>query len=164
MPHARAAVPEMIVRKGKITMRLIDSTIRLCAPSLGVGRRWLREQLMQLGVKIHLSEGCLQDFAADADSASVRRVSAALEGQSYLSCLREELATRAEFIRRWTSSDERIDADDERFKILVRIARNYALPRPWKVSEPVATPCASRIPSYWKWASRTSAMQALPQA
>jgi hypothetical protein len=150
--------------EGETTMRLIDSTIRLCAPSLGVGRRWLREQLAELGVKIILSEGCLHDLVNDADATSCRRVSAAVEGQSYLSCLREELAERAEFIWRWTASDERIEGDDDRLTVLVRIARKYALPRPWKLSEPVATACASQKPTYWKWASGTASMQALTQA
>ena len=145
-------------------MRLIDSTIRLCAPRLGVGRRWLKEQLAELGVKIHLSEGCLEELVEDADAASCRRMSAALEGESYLSCLRDELAARAEFIRHWTASDERIDGDDDRLTILVRIARNYALPRPWKVPEAVATAHTSRNPSYWKWASRAVSMEILPQA
>jgi hypothetical protein len=159
--HA-AEVPAKICPEGETTMRLIDSTIRRCAPRLGVGRRWLREQLAELGVRIHLSEGCLQDLVSDADAASCRRVSAAAEGQGYLSCLREELLTRAEFICRWTSSDERINGDDDRLTTLVRIARNYALPRPWKVPEPVAT-AANRKPSNWKWASGTVGMQAIPQ-
>jgi len=144
-------------------MRLIDSTVRLCAPSLGVGRRWLREQLAELGVKIHVTEGCLQDLVSDADAASWRRVSDALEGQGYLSCLREELASRAQFICRWTSSDERMSGDDDRLTTLVRIARNYALPRPWKVPEPAAT-AVSRKPSNWKWAPHAVGMQALTQS
>jgi hypothetical protein len=145
-------------------MRFIDSTIRLCAPSLGVGRRWLKEKLAELGVKIHLSEGCLQDLVTDAYAATRHRLSASAEDQSYLGCLREELASRAEFIRRWTVSDERIDASDNRFATLVRIARNYALPRPWKLSDPVATTSARRQPSYWRWASRSRGLEVMPQA
>jgi hypothetical protein len=153
----------MNVRKGKTVMRLIDSTIRLCAPSLGVGRRWLREQLAELGVKIPVSEGCLQDLLNDADAATRSRLSASTERQSYLTCLREEVAARAEFIRRWTSSDERIDTNDNKAEALVRIARNYALPRPWKLTEPVATPCARQQLSYWRWASRARGIEAMPR-
>jgi hypothetical protein len=145
-------------------MRLINSTTRLCAPSLGVGRRWLREQLAELGVKVRLSEGCLHDFVNDADAATWRRLSATAERQSYLSCLREELAARAEFIRRWTDSDERMDINDNRIGALVRIARNYALPRPWKLSDPVATTRTRQQPSYWKWASRTRGIEVMPRA
>ncbi len=150
--------------EGENVMRFIDSTIRLCAPSLGVGRRWLREQLAELGVKIPVSEGCLQDLLSDADAATRRRLSAAAEKQSYLSCLREEVAGRAEFVRRWTCSDERIDTNDNKVETLVRIARNYALPRPWKLSEPVATPCVRQQPSYLKWASHARGMEAMPRA
>jgi len=148
--------------EGEITMRLIDATIRLCAP--GLGRRWLKEQLTELGVKIPLSEGCLQDLVDDADAATWRRLSAACETGGYLSCLREELAARAEFVRCWTGCDERIESGDERFAILVRIARNYALPRPWKLTEPVARACARRAPSYWKWASGSVGMALMPHA
>jgi hypothetical protein len=145
-------------------MRFIDSTMRLCAPGLGVGRRWLREQLAELGVKIPLTEGCLQDLVNDADAESWRRIAASAEPQSYLRCLREQLAARAEFIRRWTCCDERIDSGDERLGSLVRIARNYALPRPWKVTEPIAKACARQQPTYWKWASAPSGMELVPHA
>jgi hypothetical protein len=148
--------------EGEIIMRLIDATIRLCAPSLGVGRRWLKEQLAELGVKILLSEGCLQDLVDDADAATWQRLSASHERRGYLSCLREELAARAEFVRRWTCCDERIESDDERSSALVRIARNYALPRPWKLTEPVATARSARQPSYWKWPTRTAGMELAP--
>jgi hypothetical protein len=150
--------------EGETIVRLIDSTIRLCAPTLGVGRRWLKELLGELGVKIRVSEGCLQDLVNDADAATRCRLSASAERQSYLSCLREELASRAEFVRRWTFSDERIDSSDLRFETLVRIARNYALPRPWKLSDPVATTSERRQPYYWRWASRSPAAAALPRA
>ncbi|HTX23660.1 MAG TPA: hypothetical protein VMD03_03300 [Steroidobacteraceae bacterium] len=137
-------------------MRLIESTIRRCAPGLGVGRRWLKDLLAELEVRVHLCEGCLQDLANDAEAEVGRRLSIAADSQSYLRCLREELAARAEFVRRWTSSDERIDASDDTLHALVRIARNYALPRPWRLSEPVATAAVRQPPSYYRWASRTS--------
>jgi hypothetical protein len=139
-------------------MRLIDSTIRRCAPSLGVGRRWLRERLSELHVHVYLSEGCLNELAADAEAATWQRLSGA--GGRYLDCLRAEIAARAEFIHRWTTSDEPVDPDDEALGALVRIARNYALPRPWKVPEPVAAACTRRAPSYRNWASRGAAFGA----
>ncbi len=141
-------------------MRLIDATIRLCAPR----RRWLKEQLAERGVKILLSEGCLQDLVNDADAAAWRRLSASAGSCGFLTCLREELEARAEFVRCWTGCDERIESDDERRAILVRIARKYALPRPWKLSEPVARACVRRQPSYWKWASGTAGMELMPHA
>lgn len=133
-------------------MRLIDSTIRRCVPGLGVGRRWLKERLAELAVQTPLCEGCLQELLNDADAAARRRVSAA-GGLRYLDGLRQEIAARAEFIHRWTTSDERIDPHEKGIEALVRIARNYALPRPWKLREPVAAQCTRRTPSYWRWAS-----------
>jgi hypothetical protein len=88
----------------------------------------------------------------DAESAAWRRV-AGTDGLRYLDVLREEIVARAEFIHRWTGSDERIDASVDTLASLVRIARKYALPRPWKVTEPVAAQCTRRAPSYWHWAS-----------
>ena len=142
-------------KEGEVIVRLIDTAIRLCAPSLGVGRRWLKDQLAELGVRTPLSEGCLQDLVNDADAAAWRHLSASPEPRGYLSRLREELAARAEFVRCWTCCDERIDCDDERSAALVRIARGYALPRPWKLAEPVARTSERRHPSYWNWASAT---------
>ncbi|MGH8261314.1 MAG: hypothetical protein ACREUG_16660 [Steroidobacteraceae bacterium] len=140
-------------------MRIIDFTIRRCAPGFGVGRRWLKECLTELQVRIFLTEGCLQELVHDADVATWQRLASAGSGRRYLDCLREEITARAEFIHRWTASDEPMDAHDEGLGALVRIARNYALPRPWKVSEPVAAQCARRTPSYWRWASMPARLE-----
>ncbi len=134
-------------------MRLIDSTIRRCVPGVWVGRRWLKERLSELGVRIPLSEGCLNELVNDAEAATRRRLSAAGGGRRYLDILREEIVARAEFVHRWTCTDDRIDPDAADMGPLVRIARNYALPRPWKLSEPVAALSTRRAPSYWRWAS-----------
>lgn len=135
------------------TNRVIDVTLRRCVPGFGVDRRWLRERLAELDVRTHLGEGCLQELVNDADSAAWRRVAGTGCGLRYLDVLREEIIARAEFIHRWTASDDRIDPSVEGFTALVRIARKYALPRPWKVPEPVAAQCSRRTPSYWHWAS-----------
>ena len=131
----------------------IDLTLRRCVPSLGVDRRWLRERLDELDVRIPLCEGCVQELVNDADAATWRRLVGSGRGLRYLDVLREEIVARAEFIHRWTASDERIDANVEGLGTLVRIARNYALPRAWKVPEPVAAECTRRAPSYLRWAS-----------
>lgn len=136
-------------------MRIIDSTLHRCVPGLGIGRRWLRERLVELDVRIPLCEGCVQELVNDAEAATWRRLlaSAGGGGLRYLELLREEIVARAQFVQRWTASDERIDANTEGLAALVRIARNYALPRPWKLTEPVAAECTRRAPSYWRWAS-----------
>jgi hypothetical protein len=132
---------------------LIDLTLRRCVPGLGVDRRWFRERLDELDVRIPLCEGCVQELVSDAEAATWRRISAPDRGRRYLDVLREELIARAEFVHRWTGSDERIDVQHEGLEALVRIARNYALPRPWKLPEPAAAACTRRAPSYWRWAS-----------
>ncbi|HEY2591059.1 MAG TPA: hypothetical protein VGI35_05655 [Steroidobacteraceae bacterium] len=144
------------------TNRVIDVTLRRCVPGFGVDRRWLKERLAELDVRTHLSEGCLQELVNDADSAAWRRVAGTGCGLRYLDVLREEIIARAEFIHRWTGSDERIDASVNGFAELVRIARKYALPRPWKVPEPVAAQCTRRAPSYWRWASTAESESARP--
>ena len=142
------------------TNRVIDLTLRRCVPGLGVDRRWLRERLAELEVRTHLCEGCVQELVDDAESTTWRRVAGTDRGLRYLDVLREEIVSRAEFIHRWTASDERIDAGVDGFASLVRIARKYALPRPWKVPEPVAAQCTRRAPSYWHWASATESESA----
>src|SRR5580704_13226954 len=57
--------------------------------------------------------------------------------EPYASCLRREIVTRAQFIQEWTSSDKNFDEAES--GELVSIARQYALPRSWRVSEPVAS-------------------------
>jgi len=144
------------------TNRVIDLTLRRCVPSLGVDRRWLRERLVELDVRTHLCEGCLQELVHDADVATWRRLAASGPGLRYLDVLREEIVARADFVHRWTGSDERIDSSAEGLATLVRIARKYALPRPWKVPEPVAAQCTRRAPSYWRWASTAESESARP--
>lgn len=139
---------------GRRAQAIIDLTLRRCLPGLGVGRRWLKERLAELEVRIPLCEGCLHELVNDADGATWRKLAASGHALRYLDVLRQEIVARAEFIHRWTASDERFDVQADGVADLVRIARNYALPRPWKVSEPVAAECTTRrAPSYLRWAS-----------
>jgi hypothetical protein len=130
-------------------MNFVDNTIRYAIPALGIATRWLKEELEARGVKIPLTESCLKELVTDAQLEGA----AAEVPVSYASYLRAQLAARAEFLRQWTLSDDRIDPESER---LVRIARNFALPRPWKLSEPVASDCPRRAPTWLSWVSAGS--------
>ena len=142
-------------------MRLIDSTLRRCLPGLGVSRRWLRERLGELQVKIPISDGCLQELAFEAESAAWRRVDLPeVRGESYLACLRQELGARARLMWQWTTSDTPLPADDEAHRNFVKIARKYAVPRPWKLSEPAVAISIRARPSYLRWASGEAAIAA----
>jgi hypothetical protein len=144
-------------------MTLLDYTMRCFVPSLGIGPRWLKEQLEAAGVKVRLSEGCVEELANDAEHAAWGAVTTARGGATtYLYRFREELAARAAFIRRWTASDDKFDMTEESNQRLVRIARKYALPRPWKLSDPVASEWR-RPPLAWRWPAGGVASEAMPQ-
>lgn len=133
-------------------MTVLDHVIRMVVPGLGIGMRWLKEELEAHGVKVRLSEGCLEELVNDAQACASRLMSASSsENPAYLTYLRGCIAERAEFIRCWTMSDEKV-GDDETRNRLVRIARQYALPRPWKLSESVAYE-PRRPPQGWRWNS-----------
>jgi hypothetical protein len=136
-------------------MKLVDSTMRYAIPTLGVGARWLREELRARDVSVRLTEACVRELVMDADAAAKLRASGLDAPKPYVSCLRHEIAARAEFLRTWTLSDDRVDLDDPCSHYLVRLARKYALPRPWRLSEPVASECQRRTPTYLNWASAT---------
>jgi hypothetical protein len=143
-------------------MKGLDSIVRLALLAQGTGLRWLREELDAAHVSIRLTDGCLDEFVRDADEA-VRR-SGANQKQSYVERLREELVARANFIQRWTGSDEKLTLrDEESLQALVRIARKYALPRRWKLSEPVVVEYRRTRPSYWQWTNDIES-DAVPQA
>jgi len=128
-------------------MKLIDSVTRAMIRAQGSGPRWLRQELDSLGVTIPLTEGCLAEFAREADEAAGQD---AAGDAPYVERLRQQITESARFIQRWTGSDEDILAggSDEAH---VRIARQYALPRPWKLPEPVVVEYPRRRPSYWHW-------------
>jgi hypothetical protein len=141
-------------------MKLVDSTIRYAIPMLGIAVRWLKEELRERGVTVHLTEPCLRELAADAEAAAeskLARQRADEPAVPYLDRLRAELAERAEFVRAWTqagaASDDAIEANARFAEPLVRIARKFALPRAWRLSEPVAAPSRHPTPTYLYWAS-----------
>ena len=131
-------------------MKGLDSIVRVLVLELGIGLRWLREELDAAAVSIRLTDGCLAALVRDADEVA-RRAGTNTE-QSYVQRLRTELAGRAGFIQRWTGTDENMSVREaESLQTLVRIARKYALPRRWKLSEPVVVEYRRTRPSYWQW-------------
>jgi hypothetical protein len=134
-------------------MKLLDSGIRVFVLSQGTGLRWLREELNSLKVKTPLTEGCLDELVREADRAAWRAYVSGAADQSYLTYFRQELATQAALLQRWVASDDKIATDDEIREAFVRIARKYALPRPWKLTDPVAVESHRLRPSHWKWAT-----------
>ena len=149
-------------RSGEDAMKGLDSVVRLVLTAQGTGFRWLREELDAAHVNIRLTDGCLDEFVRNADEV-VRRAGSTKE-QSYVERFRKELALRANFIQRWTGSDEKIALqDEETLQDLVRIARKYALPRRWKLSDPVVVEYRRTRPSYMQWTDDIDT-DAMPQA
>jgi hypothetical protein len=143
-------------------MKGLDSIVRMMLLAQGTGLRWLREELDAANVRIRLTDGCLDELVRNADEA-VRR-SGTNQEQSYVERFRKELAARASFIQRWTGSDEKMtQQDEETLQALVRIARKYALPRRWKLSDPVVVEYRRTRPSYWQWTDDIDS-DAVPQA
>ena len=132
-------------------MTWLNSGIRVLLLAQGTAVRWLREELNSLKVRIRLTDGCIEELAREADQAA-RRAVATDNDSSYVELLREKLIVQANWVRRWTATDEKVPADDPVAQAFVRIARKYALPRPWKLSDPVAVEVARLRPS-WSWAA-----------
>ena len=133
-------------------MRLLDTGIRAFTHAQGTGVRWLKEELASLNVKTPLSDGSLEELARAADSAAWAVLDAS-EGASYLVELRQQLREQATLVQRWTGTDEKM-GEQQSVQSFVRIARKYALPRPWKLSEPVAVESRRLRPVNWmKWAT-----------
>lgn len=130
-------------------MTWLDSGIRVLLLAQGTVTRWLREELDSLRVRIRLTEGCIEELAREADGAA-RSAAAAGSEASYVELLREQLILQASWVLRWTTTDEKVPADDPVAQAFVRIARKYALPRPWKLSDPVAVEVVRLRPS-WTW-------------
>jgi hypothetical protein len=143
-------------------MKGLDSIVRLVLLAQGTGLRWLREELDAAHVSIPLTDSCLSELVRDADDAARR--SGSDNERSYAEQLRKELVVRASFIQRWTGSDENMTLqDEESLQALVRIARKYALPRRWKLSEPVVVEYRRTRPSDWHWTDDLDS-DAVPQA
>jgi hypothetical protein len=137
-------------------MRLLDSGIRVFTLAHGTGIRWLKEELASLNVKTPLSDGCFDELVRHADGAAWQ----AMDGSaSYLSELRDQLRAQATLVQRWTCTDEKMPGEDMRAEEFVRIARKYALPRPWKLSDPVAVESRRLRPLNWKWATAIEALE-----
>jgi len=131
-------------------MKGLDSMIRWLLQAQGTGLRWLREELERANVRIRLTDSCLDELVRSADD-SARRSDSHPE-RSYVERFRAELTARASFIQRWTGSDEKMTAqNEETLQDLVRIARKYALPRRWKLSDPVVVEHRRKRPSDWQW-------------
>jgi hypothetical protein len=145
---------------GECIMKLLDSGIRVLTLKQGTGVRWLKEELSSLNVKTPLSEGCLEELVRDADSNAWDVMAATSGSGSYLSELRRALRQQATFVQRWTGTDDKVPSEDARAQAFVRIARKYALPRPWKLSDPVAVESHRLRPSNWKWATAIEAFEA----
>lgn len=130
-------------------MTWLNSGIRALLIAQGTAARWLRDELNSLKVRILLTDGCIEELAREADDAA-RRAGVGAEDASYVELLRQQLIVQADWVRRWTATDEKPPADDPVAQAFVRIARKYALPRPWKLSEPVAVEVVGLRPS-WAW-------------
>ena len=140
-------------------MKLLESGIRVFTLAQGTGVRWLREELSALSVKTPLTDGCLEELLGEADSAAWQAIGAAEGTTSYLTQLRQQLREQATLVQRWTGTDDKIPSDDLQAQAFVRIARKYALPRPWKLSDPVAVESRRLRPLNWKWATAIEELQ-----
>jgi hypothetical protein len=140
-------------------MKLLDSGIRVFTQAQGTGVRWLKEELAALNVKTPLSDGCFDELVRHADGAAWRALDSANSSTSYLTELRHQLHLLATLVQRWTCTDEKMPGEDTSALELVRIARKYALPRPWKLSDPVAVESRRLRPSNWKWATAIEAVE-----
>jgi hypothetical protein len=133
-------------------MNPIDSSTRMLVMARGKALEWLRDELQALEVRIPLTEGCLRELVREADRGAVQ--TAAASTRSYVERLKQQLSRCALFVQRWTGSDEPIAPHaEEGLQSLVRIARSYSLPRPWKLTDPIVVEYRRMVPSYWKWAS-----------
>lgn len=133
-------------------MTWLDSGIRVILLAQGSATRWLREELNSLKIGILLTDGCIEELAREADQAARQALAAANGAVSYVELLRAHLTVQANWVRRWTTTDEKTPGDDPVAQTFVRIARKYALPRPWKLSDPVAVE-VSRLRPSWAWAT-----------
>lgn len=89
----------------------------------------LKEELRAQGIRVPLTESYLRDLVIDAD-ASARQTAPSKEiSHTYVSRFRAAIRARAEFVRAWTLSDDRIDSDAAFNDRMIKLAHAYALPR-----------------------------------
>lgn len=132
-------------------VKLFESGIRAIVLSQGAGVRWLRDELDSLEVKIPLSEGCIEELVRAADQWAWELLGSSNPRKPYRTLLREQVLVQAALVQRWTASDEKIAPDDEIGQAFVRIARKYALPRPWKLSDTHAVTSRQLRPVHTRW-------------
>ena len=104
-------------------MKLLDSLVRKATFS---PVHVLREELSLRGVTVPMTDTSLREFASEPGAA--------------------------DFLEMWTLTDQS-PAADENSRRLLQLARKYALPRPWKLSVPVASAARHPTPTYLNWAS-----------
>jgi hypothetical protein len=112
----------------------------------------LKEELESRGVNVWITPAGLREFATDAEAAAESTASSLQAHLPYARRLHDQIAARADFLRTWTLSDDRINADTFSQR-LAGMARKYALPRPWKVPEAVPSAARHPTPTYLNWAS-----------
>jgi len=104
-------------------MKLLDSLVRKATFS---PVNVLREELSLRGVTVPMTDASVREFASEPGAA--------------------------DFLEMWTLTDQS-PAADEHSRRFVQLARKYALPRPWKLSVPVASAARHPTPIYLNWAS-----------
>jgi hypothetical protein len=112
----------------------------------------LKDELDSRRVDVRITPAGLREFAMDAEAAAKSAASSLQAHLPYARRLHEEISARADFLRTWTLSDDRIDTDALSQR-LAGLARKYALPRPWRVPEPVPVPARHPTPTYLRWTS-----------
>jgi len=112
----------------------------------------LKSELDSRQVDVRITPAGLREFAMDAEVAAKSSASSLQAHLPYARRLHEEISARADFLRTWTLSDDRINTDAFSQR-LAGLARKYALPRPWRVSEPVPVPARHPTPTYLNWTS-----------
>jgi hypothetical protein len=130
---------------------MFDSVVRYAFLAFDTGMQWAREELHSRGVRVPITEAFLKELVSGADAAARLRDPDTTE--PYGARFRREIATRAEFVRAWTQTDDRVNFGKERTAQLVSLARKHALPRAWQLSEPVASVAREAPRTYLYWAS-----------
>jgi hypothetical protein len=142
-------------------MKTFDAITRAFVLAQGSGKRWLRRELEAREVSIPVTAACLTDLVRAADT--LVRQQGAEDQRGYVERLRAVFSTQADFIHRWTATDEKPEwHGDEILQGLVRISREHALPRRWKLTEPVVKEYQRKRPSYFQWTDDLDTISAAP--